>query len=157
MKAASVKELKTALNGCPPEELMEICLRLAKFKIENKELLTYLLFEAGNEVAYRQEVKHYITMQFEGISTPNYYYVKKSVRKILRNVKKYIRYSKQKETNAELLLHFCTELKKSYPDMQRSQALLNIYSRQVVALQKIMATLHEDLQYDYQQELNNLI
>jgi len=157
MKAASVKELKIALKECPPAQLVEHCLSLAKFKVECKELLTYLLFEASNEASYIEEVKHTITSQFEDITALNYYYIKKSVRKILRNVKKYIRYSKQKETAAELLLHFCTELKKNYPDMQRSTALLNIYNRQILMLQKTMAGLHEDLQYDYQEELNELL
>ena len=157
MKAASVKELKTALKECPPAQLIELCLSLAKFKVECKELLTYLLFEAGNEAAYIQEVKHTITLQFEAINTANYYYIKKSVRKILRNVKKYIRYSKQKETTAELLLHFCTEVKRNYPNMKSSKALQNIYNRQVEALQKTINTLHEDLQYDYTEELKSLL
>ncbi len=156
MKAASVKELKTALKECPPKQLIELCLSLAKFKVECKELLTYLLFEAGNEAAYIQEVQDNITVQFEAITTPNYYYIKKSVRTILRNVKKYIRYSKQNETAVELLLHFCTELKRHYPDMKRSTALLNIYNRQLDILQKTITKLHEDLQYDYNEELKRL-
>jgi len=41
--------------------------------------------------------------------------------------------------------------------MQRSTAMLNIYNRQILALQKTMTALHEDLQYDYQQELNELL
>jgi len=157
MKAATVNELKMALKQCSATELVDHCLSLAKFKVECKELLTYLLFDAGNEAGYVAEVKHTITLQFEDITSPNYYYIKKSVRKILRNVKKYIRYSKQKETATELLLHFCAELKNNYPDMQRSTAMLNIYDRQIAALQKTMASLHEDLQYDYQQELEELL
>jgi len=132
MKAASVKELKIALKECSHAQLVEHCLSLVKFKLECKELLTYLLFEADNEAAYVEEVKHTITLQFEDITTPSYYYIKKSIRKILRNIKKYIRYSKQKETAAELLLHFCTELKQNYPNMQQSTALLNIYNRQIL-------------------------
>lgn len=157
MKAASVKELKVALKECSPNELLEHCLSLAKFKVECKELLTYRLFEADNETAYIQEVKHTIRVQFEAISSPNYYYIKKSVRKILRNLKKYIRYSKKKETTAELLLYFCTDLKQHFPEMNRSTALLNIYKRQLDALQKTISTLHEDLQYDYKEELKSLL
>jgi len=79
------------------------------------------------------------------------------VRKILRNIKKYIRYSKKKETTAELLLHFCAELKRHFPEMKRSTSLLNIYKRQFEALRKTIATLHEDLQYDYKEELKSLL
>jgi len=56
------------------------------------------------------ELKTEIDDQFELINTSSYFYIKKSVRKILRMVKKYIRYSKQKETEVELLLHFCRTL-----------------------------------------------
>jgi len=94
MKAASVKELKQALETRSPKELKAICLTLAKFKKENKELLTYLLFEAADEEAYIKSVKAEIDRQFEAINTRSYYFIKKGVRKILREVKKYIRYSK---------------------------------------------------------------
>ena len=46
MKASTVSELKEELKHLPPAQLLELCLRLARFKKENKELLTYLLFEA---------------------------------------------------------------------------------------------------------------
>ena len=38
---------------------------------------------------------------FEGINTDSYYYIRKSVRKILSQIKKFIRYSKKKETEVE--------------------------------------------------------
>ena len=44
MKAAGVKAIKDDLKMRSKEELQELCLTLSKFKKENKELLTYLLF-----------------------------------------------------------------------------------------------------------------
>ena len=44
MKAATIIELKQELNNTSPAIVSELCLRLARFKKENKELLTYLLF-----------------------------------------------------------------------------------------------------------------
>ena len=60
MKAASVNDLKEELTQLPAEGLVEICLRLAKFKKENKELLNYLLFESHNEQEYINAVKNEI-------------------------------------------------------------------------------------------------
>ena len=57
MKAVTVKELKTELVDRSHSELMELCLRLSRFKKENKELLTYLLFESSNEAGYINSVK----------------------------------------------------------------------------------------------------
>lgn len=156
MKAATVKELKEGLSELPPKKLLEICLRLSKFKKENKELLTYLLFEAADEEAYIQSIKREIDQQFEQINTKSFYFIKKSIRKILREVKKYIRYSQNKETEVELLLYFCQKLKSMYPPMSRSRVLQSLYSRQIEFIKKKVLSLHEDLQYDYELELAEL-
>ena len=156
MKAATVKELKTELSKRPPGELLELCLRLSRFKKENKELLTYLLYESGNESGYIESVKREVDDQFDQINTKSLFYVKKSVRKILRIIKKYVRYSGKKETEAQLLLYFCEKLKTKGNYIQRNVALGNLYKRQVVAIEKVIEKLHEDLQYDYQEELKAL-
>ncbi|MFL0354366.1 hypothetical protein [Xanthomarina sp. GH4-25] len=156
MKAVSVVTIKKELHHRSSEELMELCLRLSKFKKENKELLTYLLFESHDESGYIETVKQEIDEQFETINTDSYFYIKKSVRKILRNIKKYARYSLKKETEVELLLYFCKKLKDFKPSFKRNVTLTNIYERQILSIQKIVVKLHEDLQYDYNLELERL-
>lgn len=157
MKAVSVKELKEELKHRSPKELLELCLRLSKFKKENKELLTYLLFESQNEADYIESVKGEIDVQFEQINKKSYYFIRKSVRKILRMIKKYIRYSKNKETEIELLIYFCTKLKHFTPSIRRSTSLKNLYARQIAFIRKKITALHEDLQYDYGIELEELL
>jgi len=156
MKTATVKELKQELNYRSQTELLALCLRLSKFKKENKELLTYLLFESSDESTFIDGVKFEISSDFEEINIKSYFYIKKSVRKILRNTKKYIRYSKIKETEIELLLYFCEALKNMRPSYKNNISLLNIYNRQILTIKKAIATLHEDLQYDYGMELEEL-
>ena len=156
MKAASVKELKIELSSKSPKELVEICLTLSKFKKENKELLSYLLYEAGDEEGYIRSVEREIDTAFEEINTRNFYYFKKGVRKILRMVKKYIRYSKKKETEASLLIYFCKTLQNEYPTYKRSISLKNLFNRQIGMAKKAVATLHEDLHFDFIQELEML-
>jgi len=156
MKAATVSQLKKELVHRNPEELLELCLRLSKFKKENKELLTYLLFEADNEEGYIASVKEEMDDLFSGINTASYFYIKKSIRKILRNLKKYIRYSGNKETEVVLLLYFCEKLKEFRPSIQRNTTLMNLYNRQLLFIEKKIVLLHEDLQYDYGLFLNEL-
>ncbi|MBT8395215.1 MAG: hypothetical protein KJN66_10245, partial [Bacteroidia bacterium] len=120
MKTATVKQLKDELKYLANEDLVKLCLRLSRFKKENKELLTYLLFEADDESSYIESVKMEIDEQFELINTSSYFYIKKSVRKILRNIKKYIRYSLKKETEVELLLYFCKKLNAFSPSISRN-------------------------------------
>jgi hypothetical protein len=157
VKTASIKELKLELSSRSQGELLEFCLHLSKFKKENKELLTYLLYEAYNETAYVESVKREIEQLFEQVNKQNYYFIKKSVRKILRTIKKYSQYSKKKETEVELLLCFCCELKKLSPSMEENTALHTIYKRQIEAIKKAISFLHEDLQFDYEIELNKII
>jgi len=157
MKAASLKEIKTELDQRSTQELLELCLRLSKFKKENKELLTYLLFESEDEAAFIQSIKAKIDEDFETINTKTFFYIKKSVRKILRELKKFIRYSQNKETEVELLLYFCEKLKYFKPSIKRNTTLSNLYNRQIDYISKKVETLHEDLQYDYRLELNELL
>lgn len=156
MRPATLSEIKKELKNYSAEELAELCLHLSKFKKENKELMTYLLYEASDEEAFIQGVKDEMDEEFELINKSNYYYIKKSARKILRTIKKYIRFSKKKETETELLMHFCLKLKEVAPSMSRSVALTNLYLRQVALIEKAISTLHEDLQYDYLEKLNRL-
>ena len=156
MKAATVSEIKKELKLRSTDELLELCLRLSRFKKENKELLTYLLFESEDEEAFIRSVKKNTESQFEIININSYFYIKKSVRKILREIKKYIRYSQNKETEVELLLHFCTILKDFNPSIKRNVTLTNLYNRQLDFIEKKVTALHEDLQYDYKIELEEL-
>ena len=156
MKAVTVKQLKDELSHKSANELKELCLHLSKFKKENKELLTYLLFESHDEEQYIQSVKDQMDVLFSEINTKSYFYIRKSVRKILTLTKKFIRYSKKKETEVALLLYFCAKLKNFKPSIKNSPRLTNTFDRQIVLVKKAIATLHEDLQYDYQLELENL-
>ncbi len=157
MKPATIKELKSELSIHSQKDLMDVCLRLAKFKKENKELLTYLLFEAENESDFIKNTNEEVSLLFSDINKRSLYYVKKSVRKILSKVTKHIRYSQKKATEAELLLHFCKEFKTHIPNYKRSTILKNMYSNQVDKIVKAVNTLHEDLQYDYENAIAEII
>lgn len=156
MKAVTVSVLKKELQHQSPQDLIEICLRLAKFKKENKELLSYVLFDSADEDEYIQGIKEEIDLGFASLNLDSFYFIKKSTRKILRSLKKYIRYSKKKETEADILLYFCTKVKELKPSYKRSQHMVNMYQGQLKMAIKAISTLHEDLQYDYDLILEEL-
>jgi hypothetical protein len=156
MKAASLSTLKKELANQSEDDVLKICMRLARYKKENKELLNYLIFEAYDEAGYIDGIKSEIDHLFNEINKSNQYFAKKSIRKILRITNKYIRYSGIKRTEVELLIYFCSQLKNSGIPLRSSASLHNIYLRQVQKLKKALASLHEDLQFDYQDEMNKL-
>lgn len=156
MKTATVNELKRELVNIPPAQLAELCLRLVKFKKENKELLTYLLFESADEQGYISSVKKEMDEQFLTINQSNLYFAKKTIRKVLRITNKHIRYTGSKQAEVELLIHFCRILKESGLPFQKSTALENLYNNQIKKIKTAMESMHEDLQYDYVRELRQL-
>jgi hypothetical protein len=156
MKAASLNELKKELDELEAPQLKALCLRLAKFKKDNKELLTYLLFEEHDEQAYIENEKHEITEQFGEVSNLNTYYLKKSLRRILKMVNKQIRYSGLPRTELELRIHFCQQILESDMQIKKSTVLVNLYEQQLKKIHQALDKLDEDLQFDYQSQIKEL-
>lgn len=157
MKTASISNIKRELNEKSEKELVEYCLKVAKFKKENKELLNYLLFEAYDEENFIEELKEEIMIQFSEINLSSVYFAKKSIRRILRYVSKHIKYSGIKQTEVELLICFCQQFRQLSLPFHESKVLLNLYNRQLVNISKAMKALDEDLQFDYQYDYEEII
>jgi hypothetical protein len=157
MKAAGLTEIKKELNAVPPAQLVELCLRLAKFKKDNKELLSYLLFESHNLQAYIEAVKENMDTEFAAEPGRSHvYFIKKHLRKILRTTNKQIKYTGSKQAEIELLLYFCTKVKETGIKVNDSLALANLYQQQLKKIGKAISGQHEDLQYDYLRQLEKL-
>jgi hypothetical protein len=140
----------------PNEQIAELCLRLARYKKENKELLAYLLFEANDEAAFIEKIKAEVGFMFSQLPSQSYA-AAKSIRKILRLIGKYNKFIASKQAEIELLLNFCytylqyTDRKSSYKPLRL------ILVRQVQKTQTLINKLHEDLQFDYSQDYNTLL
>ena len=89
MKAARISELKKELAKLDHDDLFDVCVRLAKFKVESKELLTYLLMKADDEIGYADELCDEIDAN---LNTPGRIH-KKTLRKIVRWMDKSLRLS----------------------------------------------------------------
>ena len=149
MKTASLKEIKTELEKVPPDVLLELCLKLTKFKKENKELLTYLLFEEGNETSYVSSVKEMLDEIFTTVNKTQLYFAKKTIRKIVRIANKYIKYSNCSNTVPDLLIHICEKINEININLTKNTALHNIYLSQVKKIKKSIENLHNEEKYDY--------
>ena len=156
MNAASLSEIKKELGSLEPGALQHLCLRLARYKKENKELLTYLLFEAADEGAYVAGIKREVDELFLQIRKGNIYFVKKGVRKILRHINKHIRYSGVGITELELRIHYCENMVSGGIPLGQSTALHNIYRQQLKKSVDVWSKLPEDLQLDYQDALRSM-
>lgn len=156
MKTASLHEIKSELQHRDQRELMALCLRLAKYKKENKELLNYLLFEAHHEQAYVTGVKEDMDELFTTLPTQNVYLIKKALRKILRFVNRQVKYSGIKSTEVELRMYFCEKIKQASIPMTTGTVLFNLYQQQVAKILSLVESLPEDVQLDYQSDLKKI-
>ncbi len=152
MQTASIQELKHALQKTGNRQIMEMCLQLARFKKDNKEYLSYLLFGLEAPDEYMLSVKTEMEEAFRNIRKEQVYLAKKTIRKVLRIANKHIRYIGTKEAGIEILTHFCLLLKNSGFDLKRSAVMLNLYNSQLKKIDSLLAGVHEDLQYDYQKQ-----
>jgi hypothetical protein len=157
MKAASLQEIRQQLQQATPAELTEYCLRLARHKVENKELLTFLLYEKDDEAGFIRGVKEQADELFSQMNTSQVYFAKKGLRKILRILQKNIRFAASRQVEIELLLHFCDKLLQSELPVTTHRILANILDAQLRKIDKAIGMLHEDLQYDYRKSLNRIL
>jgi hypothetical protein len=149
MTFATLAEIKKELQQVDADLLQTLCLRLAKYKKENKELLGYLLFESQNEPSYIRQIKEDIDQQFEELKDRNLYIVKKMLRKILRYTNRHIKYSTNGETDLELRIYFCEKVKAAKIPLATTATLFNLYQGQLNKINAIVSKLPEDLQSDY--------
>jgi hypothetical protein len=157
MKAATINEIKRELLSLDAETLSALCLRLAKYKKENKELLTYLIFEAHDENAYVEAVKEETNDLFGTLPDRNTYLIKKTLRKILRFVNKQIKYSGNERTELELRIFFCKKVREAKVPLQHGTVLFNLYQQQLKKITAANEKLEEDLQADYRSDIRSVM
>lgn len=149
MKVASIDELKKELSTMPPKKILDLTLRLARFRKENKELLTYLLFEAGDEAGYVQSLQLEIDELLSEIPASRTSVIKKHLRKISRLITRQSKYIGSKVASVELVLHFAESMHKG--DFSASAPV--IFVQQLNKVRKLISFVDEDLQYDYERRL----
>lgn len=157
MKSASLHELKKELNLLPAKDLADICVSLARYKKDNKDFLNYLLFESYDNTGFVNEIKKEIDAHFEELrAQSNLYYIKKSLRKLLRILTKYSKYINNKSITADLHIYFCAKLKASGIPIRKNQLLVNLYEQQLKKIDALIVSLHEDLRNDYLKDLEKI-
>ena len=149
MKSHTIHEIQKELSTLDKKEVLNMCMRLAKHKKENKELLSYLLFEVNDEKEYLEKIKKSLDELFNEINRKSAYTTKKGLQKVIRNLNKFIKNSSKKETELDLRIYFCKKVRAAKIDLDSSKIISNLYYREIEKIKNVFSKLHEDMQYDY--------
>lgn len=158
MKSATVNELRKELKESDPDLVRELCLKLIKYKKENKELATYVLFEAHDEQAYVKNVTDEIGTLFHDIPRGgNAYYIKKTLRKILRFANRQIKYSGNKVSELDIRIFICQQMNEARVPKNPGTVIGNMYDQQLKKITTIFDDIEEDLQADYSRQVEEIL
>ncbi|TWR31188.1 hypothetical protein FPZ43_01550 [Mucilaginibacter pallidiroseus] len=149
-------QIKKEIQHLPAPQLAELCLRLARYKKENKELLAYLLFEQHNEADFMENVKAEAGFMFSQLPSQSYF-TAKGLRKILKMLTKYIKFSGSKTVEIELLLSFCQNYLQYVIKQTSYKPIRLILTRQIDKVKATISKLHEDIQFDYTADYNKML
>jgi len=158
MNISSLQELKQELQEQSPKQLLDLCLHLAKYKKDNKEYLSYLLFHAHDEEGFVEQVKTETDKLFiELQEQKNLYYIKKGLRRILRILNKYCKYLDEKKNVTEIQFYFFKKIHEARIPVHKDKRLENLYNGQLKKIGVLVSALHEDLRADYVRDLENIV
>jgi hypothetical protein len=151
-----LSDLKKELLELSKPELIQLCLRVAKLKRENKELLAYLIFDSEDPLFYAQKLKPEIKEVFEQ-PFQHAYYLTKSIRKAKRLITKYYRFTSNKQGETELLIYLVEEFYLSWRNEYRYQALGKVIFRCLEKAQSNLKKIDEDFRADFEDPINELV
>lgn len=157
MNIPSLAAIKKELSYLDEKELSSLILDLSKFTRDNKAFLYFKLNERDQPSLFVDTVKEELDEQFQTANTTSFYLTKKSAQTIRRKLNKSLKFSKNKEDQVELLLYFCEQLLKYGYLKYKHPILQSLFLKQTEKIQKSIAALHEDLQYDYSIRLDELL
>jgi hypothetical protein len=146
--ATKLGNLKQELQEQDRKNLMELCLQLARFRQENKELITFLLFHSHQPLTYADEYKIMIEEPFDKFLM-NPYYLAKGIRKSFRLIGRYAKITKSKEGECELYLHLARLFEERIQGRLVHKALIILLERALKKAFNLIVKMHEDYQMDY--------
>ncbi len=150
-----LQQQKKEITKLDAKTLADICIKLAKYKTENKEFLNYLLFHSYDNQPYIDELKLEINNTFSALKFNDYAHFK-LIKVLLLRINKHLKFIGDKNQEAEIVAQFCNTFMANVSVRSYYNGLIQILFRQFVRLQKIVGKLDEDLQFDYKDDIYNI-
>lgn len=140
----------------PPDELIRICLRMARLKNENKDFLTYLVHDADDPVFYAESLKPSIGELLEQ-GAPNKHHYSRLLRKTNRIINRYARFTGNKQGELELIMHQLSCYHQAFRFELRSAVSSRLLFKSIRKADTLILKLHEELRADYLPVFSDLV
>lgn len=156
MQLPSLAQIKKELKTLDEKELIDVIIDLSKFTRDNKAYLYFRLFEKDNPRLFVEMVEGELEWHFQNANTKSYFTAKKSAQAIRRKLNKNLKLTKDKTAQIELIAYFCEKIRAYGYLGYHHPVIENLYQAQIRKMEKLIAGLHEDLQYDYREMISQL-
>ena len=156
MQLPSLTAIKAELKHLSEKDLIALVSDLSKFSRENKAFLYFKLNEKENPRLFIEMVQEELAREFQLANTKHYHVAKKAAQGIRRKLNKFLKLNKNKADQIEVIEYFCKNLiNHAYLEFHHP-VIDNLYASQVRKIETLVSSLHEDLQYDYENTIKEL-
>ena len=151
-----IHELRVKTNDLSVESLHRLLTRLMRFKRENKELVAFELFIRAEPENWFADIREECNVTLNEMNTSHPYFMRKTMRKLIRTLKTYARYAGDPAIEAELLCILLEAFHQKHLHEHTAEKIRKIVTDTQVRLQKMISKLHDDLQYDFIRRLADI-
>lgn len=150
-----LNDLKKELAHLNAKELLTLLLRMTKMKVENKELLNYILYYDEKPLEYAQS---YVEELAKPIieSRSNEFYLLKGLRKSKRLISKIFKITKSREAELSAVLALLEAFREHYPMPRFRNNTRYFIESLILKSEKNLSMLNEELRLDYQYRIDEL-
>lgn len=149
----NISEIKKDLQELDKQKLIDLVLNLAKLKKENKQAIVSALKSKDSLELYVDSVKEFIQSQFESVN-PNPFFAKKTLRRIVKEIKSKSALMKSAYFEAELWIKYIAEYDQlQFVGSASRSMVVNTRKAAVLRIEKLLTKMHEEQQFDIRKEL----
>ena len=157
MEIAGLAEIRKELIHQSPDELIELVLRLARFRQDNKALTGYWLFNRQDPNQFLQQVHIALEDGFRTLNFSSGYWVKKGLRKWQRQVNLYGRICGEAWMQADMQSYYVWICLRAQSRLAEPLYLASLVAAAEKKRLSFVKKLDADLQHDLQRQFERWI
>lgn len=150
-----LSDIKKELSGLDKAELILLCIRMAKLKKENKEFLSFLISDSDDPQYYAEKLKPELDAVWQE-PFRSVWALNKSLRKSLRLISKYRRFTAHLRGELELMIYFQQGFFEHWKHGFNNRRFESMSDQNLRKIHKLLSQIDEEFRADYQPQIDDL-